>query len=617
MNKRRAARIRQCNRDALAEARKDPVQAVERCLQQIEQLRRWTELDPEIYPGTANLARKLIGKQTTLPIPEGLSVRLVTSADLPKQAGLILLFGKHVDLPDEKGGIIRLLSGTWSQPQNGRTNGQWRVDRLPPDGLPEKITRPDGACWIPDEDPFRWVVDALDNALVTSAPSQSALSALMPFQAFQVKYEMGNNGLFQHTPSAMPYSRMEVVGEVEQGELDLRDASMVSSVGHHKNPQLQLLPAAEHEDVPVTAIILPDEERFPELRAGRGARPDKRLLYCSCDGIPYDLRRPGGRHRWEPTLDEVTSTILWVPSSGKAPYAIRVSGDRIRVALNSLDEVRHLLHTLRAREGTWRRVADALNRGGYRTRRGEEWTVKQAQRIAEGRSSYQPKKHSPALLQAFDALSLARIILPDGRNWRPVLTRAAPNPCDPDSKAVIEIELPPDAPTSGVRILREPLLAAGMISDPAFDLEWSLGYVFDDAKRRSGGRRLYSHRPKRRRGEGGVILNAAGEPVFENGKPAKNWDHPSAVPILADGKEEMELNQAALQEATVFDPEARRRLAYGLKRQEHNGHRSEERKNADRLLEAKEKAGQLVIKRGQTDQKTGKRGWRLLEPYPG
>ncbi len=63
----------------------------------------------------------------------------------------------------------------------------------------------------------------------------------------------------------------------------------------------------------------------------------------------------------------------------------------------------------------------------------------------------------------------------------------------------------------------------------------------------------------------------------------------------------------------AFDRHARRRLAYGLKKTDHSGQYTFECNNADELLKAKEKAGNLVIIRDVSDPKTGKLGWRIVE----
>ena len=57
-----------------------------------------------------------------------------------------------------------------------------------------------------------------------------------------------------------------------------------------------------------------------------------------------------------------------------------------------------------------------------------------------------------------------------------------------------------------------------------------LAYIWDTAKLKNGGKRLYATRPEVLRGPEGVIIDQHGRPVVErNGKPVKSWGHPSAV----------------------------------------------------------------------------------------
>ena len=57
-----------------------------------------------------------------------------------------------------------------------------------------------------------------------------------------------------------------------------------------------------------------------------------------------------------------------------------------------------------------------------------------------------------------------------------------------------------------------------------------LAYLWDDAKRRNGGHRIYATRPEVIRGQGGVILDKHGNPVLRNGeKPVLNWSDPRAI----------------------------------------------------------------------------------------
>ena len=138
---------------------------------------------------------------------------------------------------------------------------------------------------------------------------------------------------------------------------------------------------------------------------------------------------------------------------------------------------------------------------------------------------------------------------------------------------------------------------AGVVSDPAFDLELGLAYLWDDAKARNGGFRIYAHRPEVLRDDNGFITQADGQRIMHRGQPVKDWQHPQADRVV------------------VLSRDDRRRLAYGSKRPANKGVANRERDTTDRMLVAMEKAGRVVIERNATCQRTGKRGWRILEVF--
>ena len=66
-----------------------------------------------------------------------------------------------------------------------------------------------------------------------------------------------------------------------------------------------------------------------------------------------------------------------------------------------------------------------------------------------GRSSWKPSKHDRALNQALDAVNLAKVKLPNRDLWLPVRTWRQPDPRNLDSRALIEIALPPGGAIGG------------------------------------------------------------------------------------------------------------------------------------------------------------------------
>ena len=62
-----------------------------------------------------------------------------------------------------------------------------------------------------------------------------------------------------------------------------------------------------------------------------------------------------------------------------------------------------------------------------------------------------------------------------------------------------------------------------------------LAYLWDTAKQRNGGKRVYATRPAIKRGPKGMILDLYGKPVMDRGKPVTDWSDARAVHT---GKEE-------------------------------------------------------------------------------
>ena len=151
---------------------------------------------------------------------------------------------------------------------------------------------------------------------------------------------------------------------------------------------------------------------------------------------------------------------------------------------------------------------------------------------------------------------------------------------------------------------------AGVVSDPAFDLELGLAYLWDEAKRRNGGYRVYATRPEVKRNKQGQIVDTANQVIVEGGKPVTRWNHRRAVPT---GR--MERNPAA-DRLRVLDREARRRLAYGSGNGKRPDQISRERSATDKRLASIESKGRILIERDATDQRSGGEGWRILEVWP-
>ena len=312
---------------------------------------------------------------------------------------------------------------------------------------------------------------------------------------------------------------------------------------------------SDSEIMSPSAIVLANAVGFGGLVPGRGARLDKRIFTFALLRIPQDMRRPGGRYTWRPTLREMVHWLLF-----PAP----------------------------ADTGT-----------GESTR-----------------SMWKPARHAPTLARALDAVTLASVVLPDRRHWRAVMVRAMPDFYDLNSRLVIDMRLP-DESDHGPLIQLHSLIAAGVVSDPAFDGELTLAAVWDRAKARNGGQRIYATRPKAMRDKQGRLTDAAGnlivgpDPVlsWENrrkvprDKPARDWSDSRAM--IVGEERHPQANRVPL-----LNRDDRRRLFYG-RSSDHLDRRARS-KAADRAevrLRTLESRGQVVID-------VEPEGWRILEPRP-
>ena len=83
----------------------------------------------------------------------------------------------------------------------------------------------------------------------------------------------------------------------------------------------------------------------------------------------------------------------------------------------------------------------------------------------------------------------------------------------------------------GPLVDRPQLRLQGLASAPRWRLYLRLAYLWDEAKGRNGGHRIYASRPVVNRDPEGHILDQHGKRVFERGAPTRNGHHPRAVRI--------------------------------------------------------------------------------------
>ena len=246
----------------------------------------------------------------------------------------------------------------------------------------------------------------------------------------------------------------------------------------------------------------------------------------------------------------------------------------------------------------------------YELRRSLRWWRDIIWPRRNGRSHYKKQTSGPALLSALDAVNVAGIVLPDGSKYRPIHVWKNPDLNNMDDEVIIEIRLP-EGSDRGPAIDKQALVEAGTISDPAFDLQLGLAYLWDDAKRRNGGFRIYATRPEVLRNTQGHCTDTAEQVILVNGKPTTRWDTPDAV---RTGRHERNPQADRVQ---VLSREKRWKMAFRRHRtQISKTQKSNEMKKTDQLFSTLEDTGQIMIERDVIDPRTGEQGWRILEAWP-
>lgn len=217
--------------------------------------------------------------------------------------------------------------------------------------------------------------------------------------------------------------------------------------------------------------------------------------------------------------------------------------------------------------------------------------------------------HGDKLLAALEGVSLAKVRIPrehGGGYWVPAVVRRYPDLRSLDSEYRIQLELP-DLCDRGPRVHRPLLRAAGVISDPAYDLWISLAYLWDQAKASNGGYRIHATRPKARRNAQGCLLDAHGHKVLrKNGSPVRDWRHRRAV---LDGEE----RHPQADRVPALSRLELHRMAYGGRPTPGRPQFRNEVSRLRRLLRRWERARHVVI---EVEGRGWHTRWRILEPHP-
>ena len=115
------------------------------------------------------------------------------------------------------------------------------------------------------------------------------------------------------------------------------------------------------------------------------------------------------------------------------------------------------------------------------------------------------------------------------RDWRIVGVEALPEASTRlDDPLPIRVAMPPGS-EHGALIDKRRMYAAGGVSGPVLDACIRLAYLWDAAKVKTGGRRIYATRPRVLRDDRGRLTDAAGR-LITGPDPALSWDRRRKVP---------------------------------------------------------------------------------------
>ena len=166
-----------------------------------------------------------------------------------------------------------------------------------------------------------------------------------------------------------------------------------------------------------------------------------------------------------------------------------------------------------------------------------------------------------------------------------------------DDPLPLMIRLPDGMPGEGPMINVIILRLLGVESAPQFRAWIKLAYIWDDAKKKNNGHRIYPTRPKVKRNNRGQVISSTGKPI-----PKNNWSHPDAVWL------NQEEDNPVVKHVPILTDEDLIRLFYDDKSVSATTRRT-------RLSHAKQ-ALQSMEKRGFVTLQTLPEGIRILETPP-
>ena len=230
----------------------------------------------------------------------------------------------------------------------------------------------------------------------------------------------------------------------------------------------------------------------------------------------------------------------------------------------------------------------------------------------------------PRIIRALDKVHNRRIQWAR-RKWNVVQVFGLP---DSDIKLndplPLRVEYPEGVSGNGAMIDVMPLRLYGTNSAPKFRAWIRLAYIWDEAKIKSGGFRIYAKRPEVLRNSDGYLINRQGEVIctgdlyltgqgwkFRQGNiPQKKWYHPLAVVIGEERNPEVD-------KVPVLSDRDMMRLFFDNQTLTPGGGVFRKRlHDARNAAEEMHKEGRIVVETDQVDAKRGIKGWRILQQRP-
>ena len=235
------------------------------------------------------------------------------------------------------------------------------------------------------------------------------------------------------------------------------------------------------------------------------------------------------------------------------------------------------------------------------------------------------KKIIPSLYKGLYELHNLRFVW-ERREWNIISVDSLPTMnIKPDDLLTFTVRMPDGMNKgNGALIGIKPLREYGAQSAPKFRAWVRLAYLWDAAKIRNGGKRIYATIPEVLRNSEGYLVDAKGEIIltgnlrstkegwkFSNGNiPQRAWYHPLASQTGTLGRNPQADKVPVLSDSDMvklfYDHTARKREAFRKCLELARKHAMEMQDD-----------GRIVIETDQINEKTGQQGWRLLEPHQG